>query len=69
MQKIAKNAIFNEGLYDVACDGINIAATIAQSQYDKELSFNPYKYFWKRLKYDVIEEMKRNNETRDKVMN
>jgi len=53
----------------VLCDGNNIAATIAQSQYDKKLAFNPYKYFLKRLKFDAVEQMKKNNETRDKVMN
>ena len=56
-------------IYDVLCDGNNIASTIAQSQYDKKLAFNPYKYFLKKLKFDAVEQMKNNNETRDKVMN
>lgn len=73
LQKVAKDDISDEELYDeiydVLCDGNNIAATIAQSQYDKKLAFNPYKYFLKRLKFDAVEQMKKNNETRDKVMN
>lgn len=73
LQKVGKDDISDEELYgeiyDVLCDGNNIAATIAQSQYDKKLSFNPYKYFLKRLKFDAVEQMKNNNETRDKVMN
>lgn len=73
LQKVAKDNISDEELYDeiydVLCDGNNIAATIAQSQYDKKLAFNPYKYFLKRLKFDAVEQMKKNNETRDKVMN
>ena len=73
LQKVGKNDISNEELYDeiydVLCDGNNIAATIAQSQYDKKLSFNPYRYFLKRLNFDAVEQMKNNNETRDKVMN
>ena len=73
LQKVGKDDISEEELYDeiydVLCDGNNIAAMIAQSQYDKKLAFNPYKYFLKRLKFDAIEQMKNNNEIRDKVMN
>ena len=72
LQKIGKTGISDEELYDeiydVLCDGNNIASTISQSQFDKALPFNPYKYFLKKLKFDAVEQMKRNNETRDAVM-
>ena len=45
--KVGKPGISDEELYDdiydVLCDGNNIASTIAQSQFDKTLPFNPYK--------------------------
>lgn len=72
LQKIGKPGISDEELYDeiydVLCDGNNISSTISQSQFDKTLSFNPYKYFLKKLKFDAVEQMKCNNKTRDAVM-
>ena len=56
-------------IYDVLCYGNNIATMIAQSQHNKKLPFNPYKYFLKRLKFDAVEQMKLNNETRNKILN
>lgn len=72
LKKIEKSDISDEDLYDeiydVLCDGNNIASTISQSQFDKKLSFNPYKYFLKKLKYDAVDQMKRNNEIRDTII-
>lgn len=72
LRKVGKESTSKEDLYDeiydVLCEGNNIPATIAQSQHDKKLPFNPYKYFLKNLDYDAIEHMKRNNNTRDIIM-
>lgn len=72
LQKIGKSDISDEQLYDeiydMLCDGNNIASTISQSQFDKTLSFNPYKYFLKKMKFDAVDQIKRNNETRDIIM-
>jgi hypothetical protein len=72
LQKIGQKEFSSEELYnqiyDLLCEGNNIPATIAQSQYDKKLSFNPYKFFLKTLKYDAVQQMKLNNETRDIIM-
>lgn len=55
-------------IYDVLCKGNDIDGMIAQSQFNSSLSFNPYKYFVKELKYDAIEQMKNNDILRENVI-
>lgn len=59
---------FYDEIYDVLCRGNDIDGTISQSQFNKTLPFNPYKYFKKSLKYDAVEQMKKNELLRDKVL-
>ena len=65
---ITKEKMYDE-IYDVLCDGNNINVTISQSQHNKTLPFNPYRFFLKELKYDAIEHKKKNDMTREEILN
>ena len=59
---------FYDEIYDVLCKGNYIDDIISQSQFNKTLPLNPYEYFKKTFKYDAVEQMKKNELLRDKIL-
>ena len=55
-------------IYDVLCAGACVTTKISQGQFDVSLPFNPYKYCKRHFKYDAITILKKNEETREKIL-
>ncbi|MBS5370604.1 MAG: hypothetical protein KHY19_14195 [Coprobacillus cateniformis] len=64
---VSKEELY-EFIYDVLCFGHNINVKIIQSQFDKSLPFDSYKYFKNSFNYDAIEQIKIDKELGEKIM-